>query len=124
MPGVFRSADRGVLEPARCGPRVPLPGAEGFDVGGRAVAEPAVELGGIFKLLPAEAGHDDVAAVEVAEGGEVTPEFFELGDWEDIFLSVAPSFLDVLEGDVSGHARGQVADGVGDFMLSGRVGGG
>ena len=87
------------------------PGAEVFDERGGAVAEPAIELGLVLELLTAHSGDGDELAVDVRKGGEVAPEFFELGDGEDVFLGVAPAFFDVFEGDVSGHPGGEVADG-------------
>ena len=41
---------------------IPLfsPLAQSFEIGGGAVAEPAVELGRVFELLAAEAGDGDV----------------------------------------------------------------
>lgn len=102
------------------------PVAEGFDEGGGAVAEPAVELGLVLELLTAGARDHEVAGVDFREGGEVAPEFLELGGGEDVLLTVAPAFLDVLEGDVGGEAGGEVADGVGDpgGGVFGRGGGG
>ncbi len=40
------------------------PFAEGFQIGGGAVAEPTVELGGVFELLTTEAGNGDVTGVD------------------------------------------------------------
>ena len=91
-------------------------------MGGGAVAEPAVELGLVFELLAAGPGDDEEAGVDFGEGGHVAPEFFELGDGEDIFLAVAPAFFDVLEGEVGGHAAGEAADGIGDFEVGGGAG--
>ena len=81
-----------------------LPLAEGVDVICGAIAEPGVELGGVFELLAAEAGDDEEVAADFAQGGEVSPEFFELGDGEDVFLAVAPALFYFLEGDVGGEA--------------------
>lgn len=94
-----------------------------FDGGGGAIAEPAVELGLVLELLSAGAGDDHEAGGEVGEGGEVAPEFFELGDGKHVFLAVAPAAFDVFEGDVGGDAGGEAPDGGGDG-LGGGVGGG
>ena len=83
-------------------------------MGGRAVAEPGIELGRVFKLLPTGSRDDKEFRFDIGEGGEVTPEFFELGDGEDVFLSVAPAFFDFLEGDVGREAGGNFANGFGD----------
>lgn len=96
-----------------------IPGAEAFEVGGGAIAEPAVELGGVFELLAAAAGDGDEAGGEVGEAAHVDPEFFELADGEDVFLAVAPAFLDVFEGDIGGHFGGDAADGGGEFFAGG-----
>ena len=57
---------------AAVGPEL-LPGAEGIGIGGGAVAEPGVELGGLFQLLAAAAGDGDEAAVQFGEGGHIAP---------------------------------------------------
>ena len=88
-----------------------LPLAKAFEVGGGAVAEPAVELGLVFELLAAGAGDDEEAAVGFGQGGHVAPQFFELGHGENILLAMAPAFFDFLEGDVAGHAMAEFADG-------------
>jgi hypothetical protein len=75
------------------------PAAEGADVVGGAVAEPSVELGGVLELLSAETGDDEVAALGLRQGGDIAPELLELGDREDVFLSVAPAFLHLLQGE-------------------------
>ena len=65
-----------------------------------AIAQPAVELGGVFELLAAKSGDCEKAGIGFGKGGEVSPEFFELSDREDIFLAMAPALLDVFEGEV------------------------
>src|SRR6516225_344927 len=77
-----------------------VPGAEAFDERCGAVAEPAVELGGLFELLAALAGDEDETAVPFRESGHVTPELLELRDREDVFLAFAPALLHVLQRDV------------------------
>ena len=84
---------------------------------GGAVAEPGIELGGVLELLSTPAGHHEVAAVGIGESGDVAPDLFELGDGEDVFLSVTPAFLDVFEGEVGGHARSEVVHARPDFGL-------
>lgn len=84
-------------------------------MGGGAVAEPAVELGGVLELLAAEAGDGEVMGLDGGQAGHVHPEFFKLADGEDVLLAVAPAFFDVLEGDVGGHAGGEAADGGAGF---------
>ena len=96
---------RGSVSNGRLGPA-----AEGADVVGGTVAEPGVELGGVLELLTAEAGDDEVATLGLRQGGEVAPEFLELGDGEDVFLSVAPALFHLLQGEVSREAGGELAD--------------
>ena len=79
-----------------------LPIAEAGDVGGGAVALPAVELRLVLELLAAGAGDEGEGAGDVGEAGHVAPEFFELGDGVDVFLAVAPAFFYVFDGDVGG----------------------
>ena len=55
------------------------PGAERFDVGGGAVAEPAVELGLVLELLAAQAGDDDEAAVQARAARSCRPRVFRTG---------------------------------------------
>ena len=50
---------------------------------------------------------------EVGQGGQVAPEFLELGDGEDVLLAVTPPPLDVLDGDVGRHPGGGRPDGGG-----------
>src|ERR1051326_802554 len=47
------------------------PVTQRLDVGGGAVAQPAVELGLVFELLPAEARHDDKPAIHFRQGRHV-----------------------------------------------------
>lgn len=79
-------------------------------------------MGLVFELLTALSGDGDELSPDIRECGEVAPEFFELGDRIDVFLGVAPAFLDFFQGDVSGHAGREIADGGVDVF--GRGGGG
>src|SRR5690606_21970881 len=88
-----------------------LPRAQPIHVGSRAVAEPAVELGGFLELLPPHAGHGDEAGFYFRQGGHVAPDFLELGDREDILLSLSPPLLDVLQRHVGRHPGGKGAHG-------------
>ena len=72
-----------------------LPVAEAGDVGGGAVALPAVELGLVFELLAALAGHEGEGVGDVGETGHVAPEFLELSDREHVFLTVAPALFHI-----------------------------
>lgn len=67
-------------------------------------------MGLILELEAAETGDGDEPAFHFGELAEVAPEFFELGDGEDVFLAVTPAFLHFLEGDVGGEAGGELAD--------------
>ncbi len=79
-------------------------------------------MGLVLELLAAGARDDREAADDVGECGHVAPEFFELDDWEDVFLAVAPAFFDILESDVGGHACGEITDGLSDLFLIFEVG--
>ena len=111
----WRASRRGVSTGA-------LPFAERLDGGGAAVAGPAVELGLVLERLAARArdGGEDVGAF--GEAGHVAPEFFELGNWIDVFLAVAPALFHVLQCDVGGDARGHRADGGGGAVGVGELG--
>ncbi len=74
-------------------------------------------MGGVFELLAAEPWNNDEFGFDVGEGGEVAPEFFELEDGEDVFLSVAPAFFDFFEGDVGGESVCDFANGGGDLEV-------
>ena len=75
-----------------------------------AVIGPAVELGRVFELLAAAAIDGQERTVQVGERAHVAPELLELGDRVDVFLSVAPAALDVLDRHISRHAGGHRAD--------------
>ena len=87
------------------------PSAEIFQIGSRAITQPAIELGGIFELLATEARHGEVASLDGGEIAHIAPEFFELADGENVFLAIAPAFFHLLERDVGGHLGGEAADG-------------
>jgi hypothetical protein len=89
-----------------------------LNVGGGAVPEPSIELGLVFQLLAAQAGDDHKTGGDLGKGGQVTPELLELGDWEDVFLAIAPAFFDLLQSDVGGEAGSELADGDGDLFPS------
>ena len=93
-----------------------MPIVEAFKVGSGAIAQPTVELGGIFELLAAEPGHGDVASLDGRELTHISPKFFELANWENVFLAVPPAFFHLLERDVGGHLRGEITDGGVDFF--------
>src|SRR6266545_8353232 len=95
-----------------------LPLAQRFDVGSRAVAQPAVQLCLVLELLAAQARDNNETAVNLRNGGHVPPELFKLRYRENILLAVAPALLHVLERDVSGHLCGKRADGGGDFFVN------
>ena len=65
--------------------------AKGFHVGGRAVAEPTVELGDFLELLAAPAGNSEEARVDFGKSGHVSPQPFALQHREDILLAAAPA---------------------------------
>ena len=54
--------------------------------------------------------------VDLRQGRHVAPEFFELGDGEDVFLSVAPALFDFLQRDIGRHPCREGADSGGDFF--------
>src|SRR5947207_1640276 len=90
-----------------------FPRTEGFNVGGRAVAQPAIELRLVLELLAAVAVDLQVPAVEIRQSRHIAPELLVLRHREDVLLPVAPSALHVFEGDVGRHAR---ADGTDRFL--------
>src|ERR1035437_414880 len=65
------------------------PLAQGFDVGSRAVAEPAIELGLVFQLLAAQPGHHHEPAVHLGERRQVAPQVLELSHRERILLALS-----------------------------------
>ena len=96
-----------------------LPFAEFFERVGISLAEPAVELRLVLELLAARSRHDEERAIHFREGCDIAPEFFELDHGEDVLLAFAPAFLDVLEGDVGGHALGHAANRGRDLWFAG-----
>jgi hypothetical protein len=73
-----------------------LPDAEAFDIGGGAVAEPAIELCRVFELLAARSGDGKEAARDLGKASKIAPELFKLCDGENVFLPVTPALFHVL----------------------------
>src|SRR5262249_42425703 len=94
-----------------------IPIAEGFDVGGGAVAQPAIQLRLILELLAAQAGYDHKTGFDVRQSCHVDPEFFELGYGKDILLAVTPPLLNLFESDVGWHLGGEMENRSCGFQL-------
>src|SRR5436189_1222019 len=92
------------------------PAAKTLDIACGTIPYPAIELSLVFELLSTDARNDKKAAVAFGEGCHVSPQLFELSHRIDIFMPVSPSFLDLLESNVSGHPLAQISDCLQDFF--------
>jgi hypothetical protein len=92
-------------------PSILIPIAERFDMSGGAVPQPAIKLPGFLQLLTPAAGHRYEIAAQIGEPRHIAPQLLKLSYRKDVFLSLSPSFFDILNGDIGRHARRQVPDG-------------
>lgn len=81
-----------------------LPLTKGLDMVRAAIPLPRIQLCLCFQLLPTLQGSCKEGAVNLRQSAHVTPQFFELCNGEDVFLSVSPPLFDVFECDVGGES--------------------
>ena len=117
------SAPTGVTAP-KCisyGRLILHPRTQGFDPCRGTVALPAVELRLILQLLAPCPRHHGKSIGAFVQGGHVSPELFELRDGVYVLLTMPPSFLDFLEGDVGWQSGSEFSNSCGGACLIGQV---